>query len=143
MRATQAPGTSSEPIVGIDGRRPSTRNRPVGQTLADNLLAARTIAGLTQQELADAAGVSRATVAQLETGDGDPRLSTIVHLAEALQISPMLLIVGKPEVTALALLAKENLERPIKLADADAERIRRLVSSGNVTDRLRAARVGA
>jgi len=54
--------------------------------LAQNVAAARAQAGLTQQQLAQAADLSRATVHLIEGGLGDPRLSTIAQLAEALKV---------------------------------------------------------
>ena len=48
----------------------------------------RTAAGLTQQQLATAAGLSVSLVAQIEQGTtGDPKLSTATALADALSVS--------------------------------------------------------
>lgn len=111
--------------------------------LAKNLVVARWAAGLTQHELAEAANVSRATIAQLETGYSDPRLSTIVSLADAIGISPFLLLWGKLEVEAIASLQTWREAHPIDLPEGEVERMRRLLQSGMLKDRSRAAQVGA
>jgi DNA-binding XRE family transcriptional regulator len=64
--------------------------------LAQNVTLARTRAGLTQRELADAAELSRATIHLIEGGIGDPRLSTISRLAQALRVNLMDLL-NNPE----------------------------------------------
>lgn len=68
-------------------------DRPLSRQLlfhiARNVAKARLRAGLTQQELAAAAELSRATVHLIEGGVGDPRLSTIARLAEALHLNLM------------------------------------------------------
>jgi len=43
---------------------------------------------LTQQELADRAGVHRVTIASLETTSGAARFSTVRKLAAALEVEP-------------------------------------------------------
>jgi transcriptional regulator with XRE-family HTH domain len=49
----------------------------------------RTRKAMTQQELADAAGISYVTVCRLETGAREtPRLPTVAKLAKALGIEP-------------------------------------------------------
>jgi transcriptional regulator with XRE-family HTH domain len=111
--------------------------------LAKNLVAARVIAGLTQHDLAAAAGVSRATVAQLETGFSDPRLSTIVDIARALGIAPIVLLSGAEEVEALAKLTIDQVDGHPIVPPVDLARMRDYVASGMLKDRIRAARVGA
>jgi transcriptional regulator with XRE-family HTH domain len=110
--------------------------------LAKNLVVARSVAGVTQQELADNAGISRATIAQLETGSSDPRLSTIAVLAKALGVPPILLLMGKPEAIALAAFF-QTTTHGVDLDAGDVARMRRLVDTGMLKDRLRAAMVGA
>jgi transcriptional regulator with XRE-family HTH domain len=48
--------------------------------------------GLTQEQLAERAGVSRTYLARLETGKQDPTLSTIEKLARALSVRPARLL---------------------------------------------------
>jgi DNA-binding XRE family transcriptional regulator len=116
----------------------------ISTTLAKNLVAARLIAGMTQHELARAADVSRATIAQLETGCSDPRLSTVVDLARALGIAPFVLLAGTPEVEALASLNEKPRDLPhLRVSPADMVRLREYVASGMLKDRIRAAHLGA
>lgn len=48
----------------------------------------RAARGWTQEELAWQSGVSRPAIARLETGATDPRASTLVALARALDVGP-------------------------------------------------------
>jgi transcriptional regulator with XRE-family HTH domain len=53
--------------------------------LCERLYEARAAAGLTQQEVADRAGISRQTVAKLENGDFEhARISTLLKVASVL-----------------------------------------------------------
>jgi transcriptional regulator with XRE-family HTH domain len=119
------------------------RRESIDSVLAKNLVAARVIAGMTQHDLAVAAGVSRATIAQLETGFSDPRLSTVVDIARALGVAPIVLLSGTEEVEALASLATEPSDSLTPIPPADLARMRDYVESGMLKDRIRAARVGA
>jgi transcriptional regulator with XRE-family HTH domain len=55
-----------------------------GGTFGANLTAAREHAGLSREELGSRAGLNAATIYRLEAGDRQPRLPTIVVLAEVL-----------------------------------------------------------
>ena len=63
-------------------------------TFARNLRRARERAELSQEALADRAGMHRNAVALLETGKREPRLSTIVKLAKALGVPTSNLLKG-------------------------------------------------
>lgn len=67
---------------------------------AVQLARARKAAGLTQQELAERAGVARMTVQRLEAGDIDPRLSTLGELMRVLGL----------ELVLVPAMAREEVE---------------------------------
>jgi XRE family transcriptional regulator, regulator of sulfur utilization len=54
--------------------------------LADNIKALREGRGLSQQQIAKAAGIPRATWTNLESGGANPTLAVLVKVANALQI---------------------------------------------------------
>jgi XRE family transcriptional regulator, regulator of sulfur utilization len=66
--------------------------------LARNLRALREAQGLTQNQLAERAGVPRATLAHLETGGGNPTLLVTIRIASALNVTIEELI-GPPRAT--------------------------------------------
>jgi len=63
-----------------------------GGTFGANLTAAREHAGLSREELGSRAGLNAATIYRLEAGDRQPRLPTIIVLAEVLGMSASELI---------------------------------------------------
>lgn len=63
-----------------------------GEQFGRNLRSQRKRAGLTQEQLAHAANVYPSEVSRLESARRDPRLSTIVRLAEALGVPPAQLL---------------------------------------------------
>jgi XRE family transcriptional regulator, regulator of sulfur utilization len=56
----------------------------VASNLARNLATLRHARALTQEAVAKAAGVPRSTIANLESGDGNPSLTVLVKVAHAL-----------------------------------------------------------
>jgi len=66
--------------------------------LPARLRAARERAGLTQEGLAEAAGVSTGLIGQLESAATLPSLPTIERLARALGVSPCHLLVDDPDL---------------------------------------------
>lgn len=64
-------------------------------TLAKNLVRYRTARKLTQGELASAAGLSRVAYRNIETGEAEPRSSTLQALADALKVSIQDLLVER------------------------------------------------
>lgn len=58
------------------------------------LRAERRRQGLTQEALAKMAGLNRTTPSLLERGLREPRLATIVALADALGVDPSILVAG-------------------------------------------------
>ena len=70
------------------------RALPPPAAFARNLRAAREKAGLSQEALAERAGMHRNAVALLETGKRDPRVSTVAKLAKALGIRASELLKG-------------------------------------------------
>src|ERR1700712_4264934 len=67
-----------------------------GDHLADNLKALRTARGLSQQQMAKAAGVPRATWTHLESGAANPTLAVLVKAATAPERRPAALPAPPP-----------------------------------------------
>ena len=61
-------------------------DKSVPAHLARNLLSLRQVRSLTQEALAKAAGVPRSTIANLESGAGNPSLVVLVKVAHALGV---------------------------------------------------------
>ncbi len=57
--------------------------------IIDEIEMARKAAGLSQEALAERAGLSRMTVQRTESGQIDPRLSTLLEMARALGLELM------------------------------------------------------
>lgn len=67
----------------------SLENAPsLAQALMVNLVVSRAQKGLSQQELADAAGVSRVLISQIERGLANFTVDTLERLSTALEVDP-------------------------------------------------------
>jgi transcriptional regulator with XRE-family HTH domain len=78
---------ASEPTDRADATPPDTPEPHAGQTsahLARNLASLRHVRALTQEALAKAAKLPRSTIANLESGEGNPSLVVLVKVAQAL-----------------------------------------------------------
>jgi transcriptional regulator with XRE-family HTH domain len=62
-------------------------SRDVLVSFAENLRRLRTERGITQEELGSRAGIQMADISRYETGNRDPRVTTLARLADALGIS--------------------------------------------------------
>jgi transcriptional regulator with XRE-family HTH domain len=113
------------------------------EALARNVAAARTALQVSQDDLAAASAVSRATIIQIESGTSDPRLSTLVSLASALQVSPLFLLLGATELAAIGAVATgPELEKLRSSLSTDKlETMRRLLQSGITRNRNQAVKM--
>jgi transcriptional regulator with XRE-family HTH domain len=64
------------------------------ETFARNLARARQSAGLSQEALADKAGMHRNEISLLERGEREPKIGTVARLAKALGIDANDLLKG-------------------------------------------------
>lgn len=78
--------------------------------LADNIKAVREARGLSQQQIAKAAGIPRATWTHLESGAANPTLAVLVKVANALQVRLDELLAA-PRTSARHLKASELVTR--------------------------------
>lgn len=81
------------------GKREATRGRCPGlpspaDTFARNLRRARAEAGLSQEALADKAGMHRNEISLLERGEREPKIGTVARLAKALGVKSSDLLKG-------------------------------------------------
>ncbi|HKG26955.1 MAG TPA: helix-turn-helix transcriptional regulator, partial [Thermomicrobiales bacterium] len=86
-------------------------------TFADALKRLRLAAGLTQEALAERAGISAKAVSDLERGFGrSPRLTTVTLLADALRLDPdqraRLLASARPDRAPATRSGSEEIPHP-------------------------------
>lgn len=86
-------------LRGVEMKVRSTRTRRDLRRVGEHLAAGRKIQGLTQQELADRAGLTRATVANLEHGEGGTRIEALLAVARVLGTNDLLVAALDPLAT--------------------------------------------
>ncbi|MFW0786409.1 helix-turn-helix transcriptional regulator [Gordonia sp. CPCC 206044] len=60
--------------------------------VGEAIRSARLTSGMSQQQLADASGVSRPAIARIETGEASTQIDRLWELAEALNTAPSTLL---------------------------------------------------
>ncbi len=112
---------------------------PFGKKLAE----ARRAAGLTQQELADKAGVHISHVQRIEAGTSQPTVDVLKRLAEALQVSIDLLVFSKPSAEAASRLSDVELLHQFaaieNFPDTDKQALKTIISAMIVKHRVELA----
>ncbi|MFI5711327.1 helix-turn-helix domain-containing protein [Kribbella sp. NPDC051620] len=98
--------------------------RPVAKalgTIGSHFVTWRRLQGLTAEQVADRAGISRGTVQRLESGDGVSLESTL-RIARALGVMDVLVAAVDPYSTDVGRLrADEELPRRVRPAQISAE----------------------
>lgn len=73
--------------------------------------------GMTQQQLADACGVSRSRISLIELGKTHLNFDTFILLAKALEIEPYVLLDPKEKHTLVRLDADPEIQKILKELD--------------------------
>lgn len=94
--------------------------------IGSNLLAARKRMGLTQAEVAELAGLSDRTYADIERGTVNMRIETLLRICEVLRITPN--DITTTENPALDAKQDELVERLEQCSQRDRETALRLLS---------------
>lgn len=104
-------------------RRPPPAIRRATRGLAEDVVVWRKLRGLTQAQLADRAGIGRATLARFEQGDGGIRLESLLGVLRALGILENLTRALDPYESDIGRMrSSEKLPqrvRPLNLAGED------------------------
>lgn len=81
------------------------------------LKAWREVKGLSQNSLAEKAGLTQAAISNIENGRQDPTLSTLGRLAESLEITPAELLSRPPQFSRK--LSRQEIDRIARLVVSD------------------------
>lgn len=86
-------------------------------SLGKNIRRMRQDKGWSQFQLSEKTGIRVTHISKLEQGEGDPKLSTLYKLMEALDCSPDSLLLDTSRASPTELI-KQTLERALNLPDA-------------------------
>ena len=122
--------------------------------LAKNIVSARKAKAkllgrhYTQEKLAADSGISTTAIAQIERGEGDPRLSTITGIAVALEVNPVFLLFGRQEIETLhqmieGLDAQSFTELSERFFSNSIKEINKLANSSLPRQQIKASQMGA
>jgi len=103
--------------VRITDRRyllPTKKGRGMAALIGTKLAALLGVRGMSQRELAEAAGLTPASVSRYVNGEREPRAPTIAALADVLGVSPSD-IIGTPD--------EQELDTAIRLVARNADRL--------------------
>ena len=95
--------------------------------IGNKLLAIRKRAGLTQVEVAEAAGLSNRTYADIERGTVNMRIETILRICDALHITPDEILTR--DDSALSRRQEELIERLNACSEKDKDTALRLLDT--------------
>ncbi|MCX5658747.1 MAG: helix-turn-helix transcriptional regulator [Planctomycetota bacterium] len=138
LGGAREPAEARSVSTGKSAQPRESRGVTIAQ-IARNLILARHALGVTQEELAASSGVSRATIAQIESGGSDFRLSSLLDIAQALGISPALLFVRAGDIASVGRFVRQaSVDRVLgTLPAADVDRMKQWRSTGLQKDLFR------
>lgn len=93
--------------------------------IGNRLLAIRKKAGMTQMEVAEAAGLSDRTYADIERGSVNMRIETVLRICDALHITPDKILLE--EETKLSVRQDELMEKLNACSEKDKDTALRLL----------------
>lgn len=89
--------------------------------IGDNIKSMRIRKGMTQKDLSETVGIKIAHISRLENDEGDPKLSTLYRIMEALNCTPNELFIT--EESPLDMGLQMMIEKMIKMPDEMKEEI--------------------
>lgn len=132
---------SSRPDAG--GERKTARLRAARGHVGRNIILARGVLGVTQEELAHRAVVGRATIAQIEAGLADSRLGTVASIAAALGVHPLLLLARPDDLAHLRHFAEPTDRLAARIPREQIELIEKHRAAGLLKSIVLAGQLGA